>query len=577
MTSFKRLTGLILILLCKSGLSFLQRSTAAHRLSCARMNSIPTQNNSTILPVATSKSDVSSLEDVTRGSTALRFDSSVPNFASSANVIRSSYRNSGSDVPLTVSSSIGSHSYRENRPSSEQSGRLDRERDRTSSNSLRNSKDRPSGNSSPYRGRGSSRPSGSGAGPDVIFSSGFENNRNSRGAKDSFESYNNRDNRDSNNNQKAFSKPWKNRRPFDPAVVGIEATQDYPSSSYRTVVYDHLATTSLEGIEALPNIRFSKGRTYLTRWWNAAKKWNLLCDELLEMDKLFLSKPAAPSQTDDAEEQQVDSNYNQPSFFSEQGKDTPIQDESTRISAVLSQLNDGQSTPSTLENDKIDRSIEGIPQSVNTNSDGKLSGISTVDPGSSAESVAENKINDLISETINSVLSLDNDSWESSRSSKLLSKEPDAWETDGSSGLGAGSGPGHAVVAESETSSGSSSSSSEDIYSVTRTGKKRESESEWQPNKIDDMDDNYKGSNGNDKQWTQEGTRTYTENDASVPIDQLFAMCEKQKARVICIGDVHGCIDELKDLLREVKYMPGDLVLLLGDLVAKGERCSLRV
>ena len=39
---------------------------------------------------------------------------------------------------------------------------------------------------------------------------------------------------------------------------------------------------------------------------------------------------------------------------------------------------------------------------------------------------------------------------------------------------------------------------------------------------------------------------------------------------MIVIGDVHGCIDELGDLLRLAEYQPGDLVLFLGDLVAKG-------
>jgi hypothetical protein len=33
---------------------------------------------------------------------------------------------------------------------------------------------------------------------------------------------------------------------------------------------------------------------------------------------------------------------------------------------------------------------------------------------------------------------------------------------------------------------------------------------------------------------------------------------------------VHGCIDELQDLLRECDYQPGDLVVFLGDLVCKG-------
>jgi predicted phosphodiesterase len=40
--------------------------------------------------------------------------------------------------------------------------------------------------------------------------------------------------------------------------------------------------------------------------------------------------------------------------------------------------------------------------------------------------------------------------------------------------------------------------------------------------------------------------------------------------RIIAIGDVHGCITELQDLLRVCDYRPGDEVILLGDLVAKG-------
>lgn len=40
--------------------------------------------------------------------------------------------------------------------------------------------------------------------------------------------------------------------------------------------------------------------------------------------------------------------------------------------------------------------------------------------------------------------------------------------------------------------------------------------------------------------------------------------------RVIVVGDVHGCIDELQALLRLADFQPGDQVVLLGDLVAKG-------
>ncbi|CAM9136895.1 unnamed protein product [Choristocarpus tenellus] len=44
----------------------------------------------------------------------------------------------------------------------------------------------------------------------------------------------------------------------------------------------------------------------------------------------------------------------------------------------------------------------------------------------------------------------------------------------------------------------------------------------------------------------------------------------KRYPRVIVIGDVHGCVEELSALLRRVQYYPGDLLLFLGDLVAKG-------
>jgi hypothetical protein len=50
--------------------------------------------------------------------------------------------------------------------------------------------------------------------------------------------------------------------------------------------------------------------------------------------------------------------------------------------------------------------------------------------------------------------------------------------------------------------------------------------------------------------------------------------CGHYKARVICVGDVHGCADELGDLLLKVHYRPCDVVVLLGDLVAKGPRSS---
>jgi predicted phosphodiesterase len=40
--------------------------------------------------------------------------------------------------------------------------------------------------------------------------------------------------------------------------------------------------------------------------------------------------------------------------------------------------------------------------------------------------------------------------------------------------------------------------------------------------------------------------------------------------RTLFIGDVHGCAEELDSLLAECAWRPGDRVVLVGDLVAKG-------
>ena len=46
-------------------------------------------------------------------------------------------------------------------------------------------------------------------------------------------------------------------------------------------------------------------------------------------------------------------------------------------------------------------------------------------------------------------------------------------------------------------------------------------------------------------------------------VDAVVQRAKERLPRVIAIGDVHGCIDELQDLLRQCDYRPGDLVVLL--------------
>lgn len=53
-------------------------------------------------------------------------------------------------------------------------------------------------------------------------------------------------------------------------------------------------------------------------------------------------------------------------------------------------------------------------------------------------------------------------------------------------------------------------------------------------------------------------------------VDAVVERAKQRQPRVIAIGDVHGCIDELQELLRQCDYRPGDLVVFLGDLVSKG-------
>ena len=621
------------------------------------------------------------------GSTSARLQppglNSAPNNVASygTNNGRTNYRNGGAEVPLTVSSSMGSHSYRENRPSNDRYERSDRDRERPSGNIPRGSKDRPSG-STPYRGRSTLR-STSTAGPDVIFSSGYDSNRNSQrgGSKESFYTGDTRDNRDSSNSnhQKNFNKPWKSRKPFDSSSGGIETTQDYPSSSYRTVVYDHLATSSLEGIEALPHIKFSKGRTYLTRWWQAAKKWNLLDDDLKEIDRIHLSNAtptfsSAPTATATATvtsttitaTTDITGSQLKAGITSKQDAENLLKADSDRIAEALSQLIGHDSLSENAEasvtevphilNNLVDnlglsRGADSLSKKI-PSSTGFLG--STESVKKAIQSSEESKINELIDKTIQSVGSSEStsvpggeemnssqngqngpgnksfgrlgtgtgtgtgvssfaptlegtDRLQNIRKEKEISHMRDASNIDvsKSSGLEAGKGAavpttGHSYsindkMRDKDTDSCGSNSDSSSSYedknnninsnnnnnnnynynnnnNLNNNDRNRDDKrissnvaDSWSSNKLEENEDQNRG---NDRYSIYD--RTYSESDMSVPIDELYRLCDHHKARVICIGDVHGCVEELKDLLRAVKYRPGDLVLLLGDLVAKG-------
>jgi hypothetical protein len=45
-------------------------------------------------------------------------------------------------------------------------------------------------------------------------------------------------------------------------------------------------------------------------------------------------------------------------------------------------------------------------------------------------------------------------------------------------------------------------------------------------------------------------------------------------SRTIVVGDIHGCYDELKELLKKVKLKKNDRVVAVGDLVSKGPKTT---
>src|SRR3984893_17598938 len=53
----------------------------------------------------------------------------------------------------------------------------------------------------------------------------------------------------------------------------------------------------------------------------------------------------------------------------------------------------------------------------------------------------------------------------------------------------------------------------------------------------------------------------------------IICLTESSKmGRTIVIGDIHGCFDELKDLLVLVEMRTNDQVIAVGDLIVKGEK-----
>ena len=235
-------------------------------------------------------------------------------------------------------------------------------------------------------------------------------------------------------------------------------SQNRPELQGRILSYDHLATSSLAGVETGPNLRFVKGNLYLTRWWTSAKKWRLLTGEFAALDE-----------------------------GSEGGDRVAVNGTAAVVGAgnnVVSAC-DGEEE---LEEELFD----------------------------------DEDVEELEEEVISRLGSLDE---------KELHGEEDIFPTL------------ELEVEQDDEEGGDADNDGSANFGFT------DFDLEDSPMRQESADSQRQG-------W--------------VPLTQLYTLCNKYRSRVICIGDVHGCVDELLDLLRKVQYRPGDIVLLLGDLVAKG-------
>jgi bis(5'-nucleosyl)-tetraphosphatase (symmetrical) len=59
------------------------------------------------------------------------------------------------------------------------------------------------------------------------------------------------------------------------------------------------------------------------------------------------------------------------------------------------------------------------------------------------------------------------------------------------------------------------------------------------------------------------------------PSPVVIVHASQLKERVLVVGDVHGCLDELKALLEKANFSDGrTTVVLVGDVCNKGPKCA---
>jgi Calcineurin-like phosphoesterase len=81
---------------------------------------------------------------------------------------------------------------------------------------------------------------------------------------------------------------------------------------------------------------------------------------------------------------------------------------------------------------------------------------------------------------------------------------------------------------------------------------------------VDDDDSEYTATNDN--------TTLFIDSSSTAPSSKHISLSESSlQSKLLIIGDIHGCLEELKLLLTKANYHPSSMtVVLVGDLVNKG-------
>lgn len=311
-------------------------------------------------------------------------------------------------------------------------------------------------------------------------------------------------------------------------IISRESTTAYyrqinlqPSQRCRMISYDHLATSSILAFEALPYLKRKKGDRYMHKWWAAAKKWDLLSEEMKRIDKLY-------------------ENFTQNSrmrwrngYYPNQSVGAFIDGNSDNVSSYVNQttefkFRDNMNVSSVIS---FDRS-SGEP----------------VDLKSSYQS--KGKFNS-----------------KTRRSNRVIS-EFSGFQSNGH----------HSDHVLESDEDGEVDEDDEYDDQEEEDDEEEEEEFDLEDGDNDDVSSTLTSSNNNDalrafinqRLNEKKNIRKRQEAEFIIPYTELYQYCENHHARLICIGDVHGCVDEVKDLLKKACFCPGDLVLFLGDLIAKG-------